>query len=58
MVAFFSYALFRRNRLVMSVGELAIGPFLCQLSPGLDVFSAQDLAWVRVTVASGVSRRG
>ena len=28
------------NRLVMSIGELTLGPFPCQLSPGGDVFSA------------------
>ena len=28
------------NRLVASVGELALGPFPCQLSPVGDVFSA------------------
>ena len=27
------------NRLVTSIGELALGPFPCQLSPGGDVFS-------------------
>ena len=27
------------NRLVTSVGELTLGPFPCQLSPGGDVFS-------------------
>ena len=46
------------NRLVMSVGDLALGPLSCQLSPDGDVFSGQDLGWVRVIVASGVSRRG
>ncbi len=28
------------NRLVTSIGELTLGPFPCQLSPGGDVFSA------------------
>ena len=28
------------NRLVMSIGELTLGPFPCQLSPDGDVFSA------------------
>ena len=28
------------NRLVTSIGELTLGPFSCQLSPGGDVFSA------------------
>ena len=27
------------NRLVTSIGELTLGPFPCQLSPGGDVFS-------------------
>ena len=31
------------NRLVMSIGELTLGPFPCRLSPGGDVFSALDL---------------
>ena len=39
------------NRLVTSIGKLTLGPFLCQLSPGGDVFSALDLGWVRVIVA-------
>ena len=45
------------NRLVTSIGELTLGPFPCQLSPGGDVFSVQDLGWVRVIVARGVNRR-
>ena len=28
------------NRLVTSIGELTLGPFPCQLSPGRDLFSA------------------
>ena len=48
----------RCNRLVTSIGELTLGPFPCQLSPGGGVSSAQDLGWVRVIVASGVSRGG
>ena len=28
------------NKLVTSIGELALGPFPCQLSPGRDVFNA------------------
>ena len=28
------------NRLVTSIGELTLGPFPCQRSPGGDVFSA------------------
>ena len=28
------------NRLVMSVGELALDPLPCQLGPGRDAFSA------------------
>ena len=35
-----------------------LDPFPCQLSPGGDVLSAYDLGWIRVIVASGVSRRG
>ena len=27
------------NRLVTVIGELTLGPFLCQMSPGGDVFS-------------------
>ena len=46
------------NRLVMSIGELTLGPFPCQSSPGGNVFSAYDLAWVRVMVAKGISQRG
>ena len=40
------------------VGELTLGPFPCELSQGGNVFSAYDLAWVRVMVARGISRRG
>ena len=36
------------NRLVTSIGKLALGPLPCQLSPDRDVFSALDLGWVRV----------
>ena len=32
------------NRLVTSIGELALGPLSCQLSPGGDAF----LGWARV----------
>ena len=46
------------NRLVTSIGELTLGPFPCQSSPGRDVFSAYDLGWVRVIVARGISQRG
>ena len=46
------------NRLVTSIGELTLGSFPCQLSTGGDVFSAEDLGWVRVIVARGISRRG
>ena len=36
------------NRLVTSIGKLALGPLPCQLSPDRDVFSVLDLGWVRV----------
>ena len=36
------------NRLVTSIGKLALGPLPCQLSPEGDVFSALDPGWVRV----------
>ena len=31
-----------------SIGELALGPLPCQLSPGGDAFGAYDVEWVRV----------
>ena len=53
------------NRLVTSVGELALGPLPCHPSPGGDAFGAWDLGWVRVMTgvnrvvgASGVSLQG
>ena len=53
------------NRLVTSIGGLALRPLPCQLSPGADAFGAWDLGWVRVMTgvnrviaASGVSRQG
>ena len=36
------------NRLVTSIGELALGPLPCQLGPGGDAFGA--LGWVRVII--------
>ena len=36
--------------LVTSIGELALGPLPCQLSPGGDTFGAWDLGWVRVMI--------
>ena len=39
------------NRLVTSIGELALGPLPCQLSPGGDAFGARDLGWVRVILS-------
>ena len=36
------------NRLGTSIGELALGPLPCQLSPGGDAFGAYDVEWVRV----------
>ena len=46
------------NRLVTSIGELTLGPFPCQLSPGGDVFSAEDLGWDRVIVGQGSKPAG
>ena len=53
------------NRLVTSIGELALRPLPCHPSPGGDAFGAWDLGCVsvmtgvnRVVVASGVSRQG
>ena len=47
------------NRLVMSIGELTLGPFLCHLSPGGDVLVGRILDGSgRVIVARGISRRG